>query len=62
MTLLDLVLRNEDYCPGTVLQVWVNGHDNGTMTVNDLIYNYSACDIISFGKHTITLAERRNDA
>lgn len=61
MTLLELVLRNEDYNPGTVLKVYFNGKDKGTMTVNDLICIYSTCEILSFGRNKISLAGRRNE-
>lgn len=55
MTLLDLVLRNEDYNLGTVLKVYFNGKDKGTMSVNDLICIYSTCEIFSFGRNKISL-------
>lgn len=61
MTLLDLVLRNEDYNPGTVLNVYFNGKDKGTISVNDLICIYSHCEILSFGRNRISLAGRRNE-
>lgn len=61
MTLLDLVLRNEDYNPGTVLKVYFNGKDKGTMPVNDLICIYSTCEILSFGRNKISLDGRRNE-